>query len=128
MFLTDLRCSVEMGLKITSTCFLESYVCFYLLFFSGKMPEVDYAVLSEWFNWITTNISLPVDLIGENAPRPKAHAHVHSTVVIGITIGDAVRVQRFLSCRDCSSLSAVSRLPIDLSDRSKRNTVVSLSF
>ncbi|XP_034537249.1 thymidine kinase 2, mitochondrial isoform X1 [Notolabrus celidotus] len=33
------------------------------LFRSGKMPEVDYAVLSEWFDWITTNISLPVDLI-----------------------------------------------------------------
>lgn len=30
------------------------------------MPEVDYAVLSEWFDWITTNISIPVDLIGEN--------------------------------------------------------------
>ncbi|CAG6018248.1 unnamed protein product [Menidia menidia] len=29
----------------------------------GKMPEVDYAVLSEWFDWITTNISIPVDLI-----------------------------------------------------------------
>ncbi|KAM4729175.1 thymidine kinase 2, mitochondrial [Anableps anableps] len=33
------------------------------LFQSGKMPEVDYVVLSEWFDWITTNISLPVDLI-----------------------------------------------------------------
>ncbi|XP_015236874.1 PREDICTED: thymidine kinase 2, mitochondrial isoform X1 [Cyprinodon variegatus] len=33
------------------------------LFQSGKMPEVDYAVLSEWFDWITANVSLPVDLI-----------------------------------------------------------------
>lgn len=33
------------------------------LFRSGKMPEVDFAVLSEWFDWITTNISIPVDLI-----------------------------------------------------------------
>ncbi|RVE75756.1 hypothetical protein OJAV_G00002000 [Oryzias javanicus] len=33
------------------------------LFRSGKMPEVDHAVLSEWFDWITENISLPVDLI-----------------------------------------------------------------
>uniref|UniRef100_A0A8C7V2V8 Thymidine kinase 2 n=1 Tax=Oryzias sinensis TaxID=183150 RepID=A0A8C7V2V8_9TELE len=33
------------------------------LFRSGKMPEVDHAVLSEWFDWITANISLPVDLI-----------------------------------------------------------------
>lgn len=30
------------------------------------MPGVDYAVLSEWFDWITTNICIPVDLIGEN--------------------------------------------------------------
>lgn len=29
------------------------------------MPEVDYAVLSEWFDWITANICIPVDLIGE---------------------------------------------------------------
>ncbi|XP_072278774.1 thymidine kinase 2, mitochondrial [Pyxicephalus adspersus] len=30
---------------------------------SGKMPEVDYVVLTEWFNWITKNIDLSVDLI-----------------------------------------------------------------
>ncbi|XP_063044886.1 thymidine kinase 2, mitochondrial isoform X2 [Engraulis encrasicolus] len=33
------------------------------LYRSGKMPEVDFAVLSEWFDWITKNIALPVDLI-----------------------------------------------------------------
>uniref|UniRef100_A0AAV2JN44 Thymidine kinase 2, mitochondrial n=1 Tax=Knipowitschia caucasica TaxID=637954 RepID=A0AAV2JN44_KNICA len=33
------------------------------LFKSGKMPEVDYAVLSEWFDWITTNVHIPIDLI-----------------------------------------------------------------
>uniref|UniRef100_A0A3B5M613 Deoxynucleoside kinase domain-containing protein n=1 Tax=Xiphophorus couchianus TaxID=32473 RepID=A0A3B5M613_9TELE len=33
------------------------------LYQSGKMPEVDYIVLSEWFDWITANVSLPVDLI-----------------------------------------------------------------
>ncbi|XP_040266003.1 thymidine kinase 2, mitochondrial [Bufo bufo] len=33
------------------------------LYRSGKMPEVDYVVLSEWFNWITKNIDLSVDLI-----------------------------------------------------------------
>lgn len=33
---------------------------------SGKMPEVDYAVLSEWFDWISNNICVPVDLIGDN--------------------------------------------------------------
>lgn len=36
-----------------------------LLVSSGKLPPVDYAVLSEWFDWITTSISLPVDLIGK---------------------------------------------------------------
>ncbi|XP_026883426.2 thymidine kinase 2, mitochondrial [Electrophorus electricus] len=33
------------------------------LFKSGKMPEVDFAVLTEWFNWIIKNIDIPVDLI-----------------------------------------------------------------
>lgn len=33
------------------------------LFRSGKMPAVDHAVLSEWFDWISTNVSVPVDLI-----------------------------------------------------------------
>lgn len=35
---------------------------------SGKMPEVDYMVLSEWFDWIVRNIDVSVDLIGEAAP------------------------------------------------------------
>lgn len=29
------------------------------------MPEVDYVVLSEWFDWIVRNIDVSVDLIGE---------------------------------------------------------------
>uniref|UniRef100_A0A671LJP8 Thymidine kinase 2, mitochondrial n=1 Tax=Sinocyclocheilus anshuiensis TaxID=1608454 RepID=A0A671LJP8_9TELE len=33
------------------------------LYKSGKMPEVDFAVLSEWFEWIIKNIAIPVDLI-----------------------------------------------------------------
>ncbi|XP_053305127.1 thymidine kinase 2, mitochondrial [Spea bombifrons] len=33
------------------------------LYRSGKMPEVDYVVLSEWFEWITKNLDLSVDLI-----------------------------------------------------------------
>ncbi|XP_038593164.1 thymidine kinase 2, mitochondrial isoform X1 [Micropterus salmoides] len=43
--------------------FSAKYIFVENLFKSGKMPEVDYAVLSEWFDWITTNISVPVDLI-----------------------------------------------------------------
>ncbi|XP_042358719.1 thymidine kinase 2, mitochondrial [Plectropomus leopardus] len=43
--------------------FSSKYIFVENLFRSGKMPEVDYTVLSEWFDWITTNISLPVDLI-----------------------------------------------------------------
>ena len=35
------------------------------------MPEVDYVVLSEWFDWIVSNIDVSIDLIGETAPpRP----------------------------------------------------------
>ncbi|XP_036417165.1 thymidine kinase 2, mitochondrial isoform X2 [Colossoma macropomum] len=33
------------------------------LYRSGKMPEVDFAVLSEWFEWIIKNIAIPVDRI-----------------------------------------------------------------
>ncbi|XP_006641426.3 thymidine kinase 2, mitochondrial isoform X1 [Lepisosteus oculatus] len=33
------------------------------LFRSGKMPEVDFAVLTEWFNWIVQKIDIPLDLI-----------------------------------------------------------------
>ncbi|CAK6978965.1 thymidine kinase 2%2C mitochondrial isoform X1 [Scomber scombrus] len=43
--------------------FSAKYIFVENLFRSGKMPEVDYAVLTEWFDWITTNISIPVDLI-----------------------------------------------------------------
>ncbi|MGH0126170.1 UNVERIFIED_CONTAM: hypothetical protein FKN15_026139 [Acipenser sinensis] len=30
---------------------------------NGKMPEVDFAVLTEWFEWIVKNIDIPLDLI-----------------------------------------------------------------
>lgn len=43
--------------------FSAKYIFVENLFRSGKMPEVDYAILSEWFNWITNNISIPIDLI-----------------------------------------------------------------
>jgi len=28
------------------------------------MPEVDYAILSEWYNWIQENEDMHIDLIG----------------------------------------------------------------
>lgn len=46
------------------------------------MPEVDYAVLSEWFDWITTNISIPVDLIGENAESWNTNTHLLKLTMI----------------------------------------------
>ncbi|XP_032659658.1 thymidine kinase 2, mitochondrial isoform X2 [Chelonoidis abingdonii] len=33
------------------------------LYRSGRMPEVDYIVLTEWFEWITKNTDVSVDLI-----------------------------------------------------------------
>ncbi|XP_060110300.1 thymidine kinase 2, mitochondrial [Heteronotia binoei] len=33
------------------------------LYRSGKMPEVDYAVLTEWFEWIIKNLDVSMDLI-----------------------------------------------------------------
>lgn len=29
------------------------------------MPEVDYVILSEWFDWIVRNIDVSIDLIGK---------------------------------------------------------------
>ncbi|XP_040033979.1 thymidine kinase 2, mitochondrial isoform X2 [Gasterosteus aculeatus] len=48
---------------IERSLFSAKYIFVENLFRSGKMPGVDYAVLSEWFDWITTNICIPVDLI-----------------------------------------------------------------
>ncbi|XP_039931104.1 thymidine kinase 2, mitochondrial isoform X2 [Hirundo rustica] len=41
------------------------------LYRSGKMPEVDYAVLSEWFDWIQKNTDVSVDLIVYLQTSPK---------------------------------------------------------
>lgn len=39
------------------------YVFVENLYRSGKMPEVDYVVLSEWFDWITAHMDVAMDLI-----------------------------------------------------------------
>uniref|UniRef100_A0AC11BTL0 Thymidine kinase 2 n=1 Tax=Ovis aries TaxID=9940 RepID=A0AC11BTL0_SHEEP len=39
------------------------YVFVENLYRSGKMPEVDYVVLLEWFDWIVSNIDVSIDLI-----------------------------------------------------------------
>ncbi|XP_049642400.1 thymidine kinase 2, mitochondrial isoform X2 [Suncus etruscus] len=39
------------------------YVFVENLYRSGKMPEVDYVVLSEWFDWITVHMDVAMDLI-----------------------------------------------------------------
>ncbi|XP_012586243.1 PREDICTED: thymidine kinase 2, mitochondrial [Condylura cristata] len=39
------------------------YVFVENLYRSGRMPEVDYVVLTEWFDWITRNMDVSVDLI-----------------------------------------------------------------
>lgn len=52
---------------------------------SGKMPEVDYAILSEWFDWIIKNIDVSVDLIGKTVslcPLPGAFPG-HSWGILG---------------------------------------------
>lgn len=53
-----------MTLCATKTLISLSYQNVLCLVDSGKMPEVDFAVLSEWFEWIIKNIDIPVDLIG----------------------------------------------------------------
>ncbi|XP_040354149.1 thymidine kinase 2, mitochondrial isoform X6 [Herpailurus yagouaroundi] len=39
------------------------YVFVENLYRSGKMPEVDYVILAEWFDWIVRNIDVSIDLI-----------------------------------------------------------------
>nr|XP_046257624.1 thymidine kinase 2, mitochondrial isoform X1 [Scatophagus argus] len=58
--LSDISAPVKM---MERSIFSAKYIFVENLFRSGKMPEVDYAVLSEWFDWVTTNIYIPVDLI-----------------------------------------------------------------
>ncbi|KAM9365836.1 thymidine kinase 2, mitochondrial isoform 1-T1 [Pholidichthys leucotaenia] len=58
--LSDLAAPVRM---MERSIFSAKYIFVENLFRSGKMPEVDYVVLTEWFDWITANISIPVDLI-----------------------------------------------------------------
>uniref|UniRef100_A0A3P8WL28 Thymidine kinase 2, mitochondrial n=1 Tax=Cynoglossus semilaevis TaxID=244447 RepID=A0A3P8WL28_CYNSE len=58
--LTPMSASVRM---MERSIFSAKYIFVENLSRSGKMPAVDYAILSEWFDWITTNISIPVDLI-----------------------------------------------------------------
>lgn len=48
--------------SLFACCSVSNASCVCL--FSGKMPEVDYAVLSEWFDWIQNNTDVSVDLIG----------------------------------------------------------------
>lgn len=39
---------------------------FFISYFSGKMPDVEYAVLTEWFDWILKHHNINIDLIGES--------------------------------------------------------------
>ncbi|XP_072729636.1 thymidine kinase 2, mitochondrial isoform X1 [Ciconia boyciana] len=46
--------------RVRFTTMMEGLNCQQLL---GKMPEVDYVVLTEWFDWIQNNTDVAVDLI-----------------------------------------------------------------
>ncbi|KAJ3610403.1 hypothetical protein NHX12_022495 [Muraenolepis orangiensis] len=50
-------CMMERSIFSAKYIFVEN------LYKSGKMPEVDYVVLTEWFDWITTNLYMPISLI-----------------------------------------------------------------
>ena len=40
----------------------------------GLMPEVDYAILSEWYDWIQANEDMHIDLIGRRLILPLSSA------------------------------------------------------
>ncbi|KAL4221593.1 thymidine kinase 2 [Mactra antiquata] len=48
---------IERSLYSARYCFVEN------LYKNGLMPEVDYAILSEWYNWIQENEDMHIDLI-----------------------------------------------------------------
>ncbi len=50
---------MERSIFSAKHCFVEN------LHNSGKMPSVEYAVLSEWFDWIQQSLPIRVDLIGQ---------------------------------------------------------------
>ena len=50
---------MERSIFSAKYCFVEN------LYKSGKMPEIEYLVLSRWFDWICENEDVNVDLIGE---------------------------------------------------------------
>lgn len=49
---------MERSLYSGRYCFVEN------LYQSKLMQPAEYAVISEWFNWISTNADVGVDLIG----------------------------------------------------------------
>ena len=51
-------------------------------FFRGLMPEVDYAILSEWYNWIQENEDMHIDLIGNLSLIILSHMSVCVCVVM----------------------------------------------
>ncbi|XP_029688355.1 thymidine kinase 2, mitochondrial-like isoform X4 [Takifugu rubripes] len=63
MLVNHLSCPSTSLKMMERSIFSAKHIFVENLFRSGRMPAVDYAVLTEWFDWITTNISIPVDLI-----------------------------------------------------------------
>ncbi|XP_078066663.1 thymidine kinase 2, mitochondrial isoform X2 [Mustelus asterias] len=57
------RPQVELIRMIERSIYSAKYVFVENHYRSSTMPAVDYAVLTEWFNWIVTNTHVPIDLI-----------------------------------------------------------------
>ena len=49
---------LERSIYSAKYCFVEN------LRQQAKMPEAEYVVLTEWFDWLTRNLDMHVDLIG----------------------------------------------------------------
>jgi thymidine kinase len=57
---------LERSLFSAQYCFVEN------LYRQGGMPDVDYAVITEWFEWIKQNVDINVDLIVYLQASPEA--------------------------------------------------------
>ncbi|NXY49436.1 KITM kinase, partial [Ceuthmochares aereus] len=91
---------------------------------SGKMPEVDYVVLTEWFEWIQNNADVSVDLIVylQTSPevcyeRLKRRCREEEKIIPLENIGLAAVVVLFCSAQKqpCFMVSIVSNVHILLS-------------
>jgi len=73
---------------VSVLCVLAYLLNCWLFLFSGRMSGLDYAVISKWFDWVMSNSSVTVDLIGTS--------YIDAVIVLESSL--VCCHQRFLQC------------------------------